>query len=64
VRDVMTREVATVSPDTPIADAGKLLFERRFGCLPVVDANNFLQGIVTSSDFVRMVVHAEREPGR
>ncbi|HVZ31597.1 MAG TPA: CBS domain-containing protein [Polyangiaceae bacterium] len=64
VRDVMTREIATVSPDTPIADAGRLLLERRFGCLPVVDANNVLQGIVTSSDFTRVVVNAERERGR
>jgi CBS domain-containing protein len=57
----MVHDVVTVSPDTPLVLAGKLLLEKRFGCLPVVDAQNVLRGIVTSSDFIRLVVHAKRE---
>lgn len=52
VRDVMVRDVVTVSPDTSVADAARLLLDKRIGCLPVVDAANDLVGIVTSSDFV------------
>jgi CBS domain-containing protein len=56
VRDVMVRDVITVSPDTQLVDAGRLLLSKRIGCLPVVDAQNVLVGIVTSSDFVASLV--------
>ena len=59
VRDIMVKDVTTVSPDTSVREAGKLLLQQRFGCLPVVDANNVLLGILTSSDFVRLVAHAQ-----
>jgi CBS domain-containing protein len=47
----------------PVADDDRLigLLERRFGCLPVVDDQNVLRGVVTSSDFVRLVVKAKHE---
>jgi acetoin utilization protein AcuB len=60
VGDVMTRDVVTVSPETPVAAAGKLLLDQRLGCLPVVNAANELVGIVTSSDFVAVVMRAAR----
>jgi CBS-domain-containing membrane protein len=58
VRDVMVRDVVTVSPETPIAVAGQLMLDKRLGCLPVVNASNDLLGIVTSSDFVRAMTKA------
>lgn len=60
VRDVMVRDVLTVSPDTELAEAGRLLLRERIGCLPVVDDKNVLVGIVTSSDYIRVLVDAER----
>jgi CBS domain-containing protein len=60
VRDVMVRDVVTVSPETPVAAAAKLLLDKRLGCLPVVNATNDLVGIVTSSDFVAAVSKAAR----
>jgi CBS domain-containing membrane protein len=58
VRDVMVRDVISVSPDTPLVDAGRLLLSKRIGCLPVVDPQNVLVGIVTSSDFVASLTRA------
>lgn len=58
VRDVMVRDIVTVSPETPVAAAAKLLLDKRLGCLPVVNAANELVGIVTSSDFVAAVSKA------
>lgn len=58
VRDVMVRDVMTVSPDTDVEEAGRVLLRERFGCLPVVDRENVLVGIVTSSDYIRLVVNA------
>ncbi len=60
VRDVMVRAVVTVSPETSVHAAGQLLLTHRFGCLPVVDSKNVLVGIVTSSDFVKLVVSLSR----
>jgi CBS domain-containing membrane protein len=58
VRDIMVRDVVTVSPDSSLKEAGRLLLKQRFGCLPVVDANSQLLGILTMSDFVKAIVHA------
>lgn len=56
VRDVMIRDVATVSPSTPLKDAGQLMLQRSIGCLPVVDDQNVLVGILTSSDLLEVAV--------
>jgi CBS domain-containing protein len=53
VADVMTRDVKTVAPDTPLAEAASLLHQERIGCLPVI-ADGKLVGIVTESDFVKL----------
>jgi CBS domain-containing protein len=49
---LMETNVLTVSPDTPAAEAARLIEARKIGCLPVVAAGK-LVGIVTEADFVR-----------
>ena len=51
-KDIMTKEVATVSPETEISTAAKLLLEKRVNGLPVVDAFGRLVGILCQSDLV------------
>lgn len=59
VLDFMTDEVHTIGPDADIAEAGRLLLEKKIGCLPVV-ARKHLVGIITESDFVRYLTsHAK-----
>jgi CBS domain-containing membrane protein len=53
VEEVMTSEVETAAPDTPASEAARILFENKFGCLPVLDERSKLVGILTESDFVR-----------
>ena len=60
VRDIMVRDVVSVRPETSLAAAGKLMLDKRLGCLPVVDAENVLCGILTSSDFLKLMVRAAR----
>ncbi|MFO1463273.1 MAG: CBS domain-containing protein [bacterium] len=55
VREIMTVEVETATPDTDIAEAGNLMLENKLGCLPVVEGDQ-LVGILTESDFVKYVV--------
>jgi CBS domain-containing protein len=52
VKDIMTKDVITVSPETGIADAAKLLLERGFNGVPVVDATGKLVGLLCQSDLV------------
>ncbi|PTA69224.1 CBS and ACT domain-containing protein [Deinococcus arcticus] len=50
VRDWMTPNPITVTPDTPVMDALKILKEGNFRRLPVVDAGGGLVGITTRKD--------------
>jgi CBS domain-containing membrane protein len=52
VDEIYIREPETVSEDTPIEEAARILLENKFGCLPVVEGS-VLVGILTESDFVR-----------
>jgi CBS domain-containing protein len=50
--DVMVHDVATVHPETDLADAINLLADRDVSVLPVVDAENHLIGILSEADLV------------
>ena len=52
VKDIMTKELITVSPQTEIAVAAKLLLEKRINGLPVIDESGKLVGILCQSDLV------------
>ena len=56
VVEAMHRDVVTVSPDLTVAKAARILLENKYGCLPVVDDEQQLQGIVTKADFLRLTV--------
>jgi CBS domain-containing membrane protein len=60
VVDAMHRDVVTVSPDLRAAQAARILLENKYGCLPVVDADSILIGIVTEADFLRLTVRLLR----
>ena len=51
-KEIMTTEVMTVSPDTSITEAAKLLLEKRINGLPVVDSQGQLRGIICQSDLI------------
>lgn len=56
VHQVMSREPRTIGPDEPVAVAGRLMLEHRFGCLPVVDENRRPIGIITIRDVARVAI--------
>jgi acetoin utilization protein AcuB len=55
VEDVMTRDILTVEPDTPLVDAARLLRRERIGALPVV-AGGHAVGILARSDLLDALV--------
>ncbi|MCD6138323.1 MAG: CBS domain-containing protein [Deltaproteobacteria bacterium] len=51
-KDIMTKDVITVSPDAEIAQATKLLVEKGINGVPVVDGKGNLVGIICQSDLI------------
>jgi len=52
VADVMSRDPITVSPESPLKDAIKILAERQISGLPVVDDQSKLIGVISESDLM------------
>jgi CBS-domain-containing membrane protein len=52
VDEIMTREVHTVRPTTPLTRVLQMVVELKSRSFPVVDAKNRLQGIVSRGDII------------
>lgn len=52
VSELMTREVITVHPDTPVVEIARKMLQNDISGLPVVDHDGRLVGIVTEADLV------------
>jgi len=50
VKDVMSTDLAKISPSDKIGSAAEIFLDNRFHALPVVDEKNNLLGMVTSFD--------------
>lgn len=55
IKDIMSTNPVTTTPETPLADAARVMLERKIGCLPVLEDGR-LVGILTESDFLRFAV--------
>lgn len=53
IKDIMTREVITVSEDDTVEKCANLLATYKLSGLPVVDVNGFVKGIVTEGDLIK-----------
>lgn len=51
IRDIMSAPAITVELDTDLETAARTMLERDIGCLPVVDGDGRLAGIITTTDF-------------
>lgn len=54
-RDVMTRDVITVGPNTTVSEIASLFLRRRISGVPVVDSGGNILGLVSEGDLVRRV---------
>ncbi len=55
--DFMKTKVITTTPDTELSEAAWLLIENKIGCLPVLDEDSKIIGMVTESDFVKLAAY-------
>lgn len=58
VREVMTEGVESVEAETDLRDAAEIMYENKYGCLPVTEGLRVV-GILTESDFVRFMARGE-----
>jgi len=63
VRDIMTQDVVTVRGTTSLAEAGQIFLQKKFGCLPVIDNDNRLEGNIIVTDLLRAYVE-QHDTGR
>lgn len=54
VKEVMVKNVITVNPDTKTLQAIRLMQKHRIGCLPVLNQDQKLVGIVTEKDLLQV----------
>ena len=53
-KDIMTRDVHSVTPDTSVEELARLFAEKGVNAMPVIDEGGRLRGIVTETDLVRL----------
>lgn len=51
-RDLMTRDVAAVAPETPLRNVARLLLDRGISAVPVIDATGAPIGVVSEGDLI------------
>jgi CBS domain-containing protein len=61
VAELMTTDVVTVTPETPLRDAAAVLAERKISGLPVVDAEGRVVGVLSEADIVAKAGGTTRE---
>ncbi len=57
VEDVMTRQVVTCGPDTPVDDVARILHDRKINRVPIVDEAGKLIGILSRADIIEAMAH-------
>jgi len=55
IKEIMTENVVTISPDASVKEAARIMIDKKIGCLPVVEAKKLI-GIITETDILRYVV--------
>jgi CBS domain-containing protein len=58
VTSIMTRNITHIRPDCIFYNAAKMLHELKISCLPVVDEEKKLRGIITVTDIMRALLGA------
>lgn len=53
VRDAMVTAVHTATLRMPLRRAARIMYDEKYGCLPVVDDERHVVGILTETDFIR-----------
>lgn len=56
VGEIMRTGIKTIDKEALLKDAAYLLLNHKYGCLPVVNEDNCLEGILTEADFLKLTI--------
>jgi len=64
IEQIMTTDVVSVAPETPVEEAARVMADHKIGGLPVLDKHE-LVGIITETDLFKLFLEllGAREPG-
>lgn len=54
VKEIMTEQVVTISPDATVKEAARVMMDKKIGCLPVLEGEIFV-GLITETNVLRYV---------
>lgn len=55
VKDAMIKLITSVGPDTPLKGAIEVMLVNKYGCLPVVDKNKKLLGMISEASLLKVL---------
>jgi len=55
--EIMIQDVSTIHTSAPLRQAAIYIQSHKYGCLPVVNDNDCLVGIITDSDFIDIAIN-------
>ena len=53
IRDAMIKLIASVTPEMHLEEAISVMIKNKYGCLPVIDKNHILIGMLTEADLLK-----------
>ena len=59
VSQIMNNEVIIAYETARVSDAAKIMLYERCGCLPIINDNNHLEGVITMSDILKYVIEID-----
>lgn len=62
LKDIMTKEVVAVKPETSVFDAAQMMRDKNIGSIPICKDNMDVDGILTDRDIVLRVVSEGKDP--
>ena len=63
LESIMVRNVSHISPSCKIREAADILYKKKISCLPVIDKEKNLSGILTVTDMIRELLAAYEPAG-
>lgn len=57
IKDLMRQIPEVLSPKDPISKAVSLMWDKKYGCVPIVDHDRKVIGIITAIDILHFAVH-------
>ncbi len=56
---IMVRNVVVASEEAALSEAAGLMLANRVGCLPIVDTDQHVVGIITTTDLIRYIAEGK-----